>query len=111
MDVQSNHCDIPSVQSYKEAFNGLHAGIRVGGVRSLMPPNKTPVYGVLGSPFAKYISHIPAAPFNTEKCKERLALPFLLAAKREIHNDPLRTTWDMVTGGRGGDNACIVSFL
>lgn len=50
------------------------------------------------SPFAKYISHIPMAPFNTEKCKERLALLFLPTARREIHNDPLRTTWDLVGG-------------
>lgn len=67
------------------------------------------------SPFAKYISHIPTAPFNTEKCKERLALRFLPTARREIHNDPLRTTWDLGGGGVGvgawGDNACIVSFL
>ena len=34
------------------------------------------------SPFAKYISHIPTAPFNTEKCKERLALPFLPTVER-----------------------------
>lgn len=47
------------------------------------------------SPFAKYISRIPIAPFNTEKCKERLAVPFLPTARREIHNDPLRTTWDL----------------
>lgn len=61
------------------------------------------------SPFAKYISHIPMAPFNTEKCKERLALPFLPTARREIHNDPLRTTWDLVLRGPWvGDNACIV---
>ena len=65
------------------------------------------------SPFAKYISHIPTAPFNTEKkCKERLALRLLPTARREIHNDPLRATWDLGVGGDGvRDNAYIVSFL
>lgn len=39
--------------------------------RSLMPSNNTPVYSLLGLPLLKYISHIPKAPFNTEKCKEK----------------------------------------
>lgn len=34
------------------------------------------------SPFAKYISHIPMAPFNTEKCKERPMLPVPSTAGR-----------------------------
>lgn len=55
------------------------------------------------SPFAKYISHIPRAPFNTEKCKERLALAFLPTARRETHNDPLRTTWDLAMAAGWGD--------
>lgn len=32
------------------------------------------------SPFAKYISHIPTAPFHTEECKERPTLPVLCTA-------------------------------
>ena len=72
-----------------------------GGARwSLMPPNNTPVYSVLGLPLLKYISHIPMAPFNTEKCKGRLALPFLPTARREIHNDPLRNYLGFGGGGR-----------
>lgn len=62
------------------------------------------------SPFAKYISHIPAAPFNTEKCKERPALP--AGGSWGGYNDPLRTTWDLVVvvvgdggWGGGGDKA------
>lgn len=67
-----------------------------------MPPNNTPVYSVLGLPLLKYISHIPMAPFNTEKCKGRLALPFLATARREIHNDPLRNYL-----GFGGGGGCV----
>lgn len=107
----------PARWAAKGAFNGLHAGIGVEGLPSLMPPpTKTPVYSVLGSPFAKYISHIPSARLNTGERTGSPAPPFLLAARRETHNDPLRATWDTVTAGggvwgRGVDNACIVSFL
>lgn len=43
--------------------------IELGLLFALMPSNNTPVYSLLGLPLLKYISHIPKAPFNTEKCK------------------------------------------
>lgn len=62
---------------------------------SLMSSNNTPVYSLLGLPLLKYISHIPKAPFNTEKCKEQERFFFFLPLQlQQIHNDPLRATWD-----------------
>lgn len=120
----SDYSDRCAIKSSRYSFHveeqrsiyQLHAGIpRGGGVGLLFDAYKQ--YTCLQcpwSPFAKYISHIPMAPFNTEKCKERLALPVLPTASREIHNDPFTTTWDLVVVGGDGwgwDNACIVSFL
>lgn len=49
IDVQSNHRDIPSMYSNKEAFIDCMLGLGGEGC-SLMPPNNTPVYSVLGLP-------------------------------------------------------------
>lgn len=70
-----------------------------------MPSNNTPVYSLLGLPLLKYISHIPEAPFNTEKCRDRgrelsFSFFFLPLQLQQIHNDPLRATWDF-EGGAG----------
>lgn len=112
IDVQSNHHRIASPLRNKEAFIDCMLGLR--GRRGLLF-DASKQYTCLQcpwSPFAKYISHIPTAPFNTEKCKERPALPVLSATGGggggggQTHNDPLRTTWDLVVVvGGGGDKA------
>lgn len=98
------------VEQQKSIYR-LHAGIGGGGGGGLFF-DASKQYTCLQcpwSPFAEYISHIPMAPFNTEKCKERLALPFLPTARREIHNDPLRTTWDLVVVVVGGGTMPVLS--
>lgn len=66
------------------------------------------------SPFAKYISHIPVAPFNTEKCRD---LYYLFS--QQLGGRYTMIPWELpgiwwwwwrCVGG-GWHNACIVSFL
>lgn len=82
-DVQSNHHQIASTSRNKRSIYQLHAGIGGWGWGLFFDASKQ--YTCLQcpwSPSAKYISHIPTAPFNPEKCKERPTRPVLCAAGR-----------------------------
>lgn len=85
---------------------------RWGGDCSLMPPNNTPVYSVLGLPLLNTFLTFQGLHSIQKSAKRDLRLPFLPTASGEIHNDPLRTTWDLVVWWWGGGQClyCLVSI-
>lgn len=104
IDVQSNHHHIASTWKNKEAFINCMLGLRWGGVCSLMPPNNTPVYSVLGLPLLNTFLTFQRLHSIQKSAKRDLRCLFslLLGGEGWVHNDPLRTTWDLVVGGGGG---------
>lgn len=124
MDTQSNHLHIPPRA-------GLQKGHLIGSTLGsgwkgsllwcllllfLLPRQNTclqcPWVSLCQIHFSHSIGSAQYSGAQREPCTAFFF--FLLAARRETHNDPLRTTWDTVTAGvegKGVDNACIVSFL
>lgn len=118
-DVQSNRRGTCTTSRNNEAF--IYCMLRwVGGGkggRSLMPPNNTPVYSLLGIPslntFLTFqeLHSIQKKKKSAERDLRRLFSP---QRGRETHNDLLRATWDLVKGNNGrivlaslGSNCCI----
>lgn len=118
-DVQSNRRGTCTTLRNNEAF--IYCMLRwVGGGkggRSLMPPNNTPVYSLLGLPslntFLTFqeLHSIQKKKKSAERDLRRLFSP---QRGRETHNDLLRATWDLVKGNNGrivlaslGSNCCI----
>lgn len=102
MDTQSNHLHIPHALGYKGAFNRLHAGMGVQGLPPLMPPPTKHLFTVsLALPLPNTFLTFHRLSSIQQSAKGSPAPPFLLAARRETHNDLLRTTWDTVTAGVG----------
>lgn len=67
-----------------------------GGGCSWMPPNNTPVYSVLGLPLQNTFLTFQWLHSRQKSAKRGLRCLFLPTASRDVHNDPLRTTWDLV---------------
>lgn len=80
-------------------------GVCVGGFCSLMPPNNTPVYSVLGLPLLNTFLTFQRLNSIQKSAKRDPRCLFSLPLGGEgTHNDPLRTTWDLVVVGGGGDD-------
>lgn len=74
-----------------------------------MPPDNTPVYSVLGLPLLNTFLTFQWLHSIQESAKRDLRCLFLPIASTEIHNDPLRTTWDLmvVVVVVRGDTQCL----
>lgn len=79
---------------------GLGGG---GGVCSLMPPNNTPVYSVLGLPLLNtFLTFQQLHSIQKSAKRDPRGLFSAPLGGEGTHNDPLRTTWDLGDGGGGG---------
>lgn len=73
-----------------------------------MPPNNTPVYSVLGLPLLNTFLTFQRLHSIQKSAKRdpRSLFSAPLGGGTQTHNDPLRTTWDLVVVvGGGGDKA------